>query len=127
MRELTSSKKVSLAVCMVYLLHPGIQGANWFDFQPQVFLPLLIFSTYYLLLKGRWLLFSASTFLALSVEEHVFSILMLLFMSQLALKGARPLIASLRERKLDEPKVLLLSILACAIRRASAPQVDVWE
>jgi hypothetical protein len=52
---------------------------------------------------------------------------MLLFMSQLALKGARPLIASLRERKLDEPKVLLLSILACAIRRASAPQVDVWE
>jgi len=115
MRELTSSEKVSLAVCIVYLLHPGVQGANWFDFQPQVFLPLLIFSVYYLLLKGRWLLFSVSTLLALSVEEHVFSILILFFLSQLALKGASPLIASLRERKLNEPKVLLLSILACAV------------
>ena len=75
-REITGSEKTSLAVGLSYLLHPGVQGANWFDFQPQIFIPLLAFSAYLMLVRNRLKMYLPLLLLTLCVQEHVFSIMM---------------------------------------------------
>ena len=39
-RNLTGDERTSLFISTAYLLNPGLHGANWFDFQPQIFIPL---------------------------------------------------------------------------------------
>ena len=41
-KELLENKTLSLFISITYLISPGIHGANWFDFQQQIFLPLFI-------------------------------------------------------------------------------------
>ena len=59
-RKLTGSDLTSLIISVAYLLNPGLQGANWFDFQPQIFIPLLVFTTFLFLLERRWIAYTAS-------------------------------------------------------------------
>jgi len=112
-RELTGSPKIALAVSLSYLLHPGVQGANWFDFQPQVFIPLLVFSTYLMLIKVRWRLYISLLLLTLSIQEHVFSIMMSVTLGYL-------LVAQRRERPLSmkkntEMKAVMATLVICVI------------
>ncbi len=112
-REITGSEKTALAVSLSYLLHPGVQGANWFDFQPQVFIPLLAFSTYLMLIKARWRLYLPLLLLTLSIQEHVFSIMMSITFGYL-------LVAKQRERpqsmkKSTEMKAIMATLIVCVI------------
>ena len=69
--DLLRSKKAGFVIGVAYLLYPALQGANWFDFHQQAFIPLLIFSSCYFLAKKSWKLYFTSILLALMVEEHV--------------------------------------------------------
>jgi uncharacterized membrane protein len=53
-----------------YLLNPSLQGINWYDFTPQVFFPLLILSTAYLLKKRKPILFLVFITLTLMTMEQ---------------------------------------------------------
>jgi len=76
--ELLKSKKAGFVLGIAYLLYPALQGANWFDFHQQAFIPLLIFSSCYFLVKKSWKLYFTSVLLALMVEEHVAPIIFLM-------------------------------------------------
>ena len=88
--------KPAFGIAVAYLLYPGLQAANWFDFQPQVFLPLLLFSASYFLLRRRWGLFFACTLLTLMVEEHVAFIVLLLAAYYLVTRADRPALVYLK-------------------------------
>jgi uncharacterized membrane protein len=83
-KKMIGDNKLALFASLSYLLYPALQGANWFDFHPQAFYPLLIFSTYYFFIEERWKLFMTFTALTLIVMEWsafmvtVFSINLLL-------------------------------------------------
>ena len=77
-KELLKSNKAGFILAIVYLLYPGLQAANWFDFQPQIFLPLLFFSACYFMIKHRWKLYFLSVVLALMVEEDVVFVVIVL-------------------------------------------------
>ncbi|MGA3191687.1 MAG: DUF2079 domain-containing protein [Candidatus Bathyarchaeia archaeon] len=76
--EMLKSKKAGFVLGIAYLLYPALQGANWFDFHQQAFIPLLIFSLCYFLVKKKWKLYFISVLLALTVEEHVAPIILLM-------------------------------------------------
>lgn len=69
-KRLTASPGTAFFLGVSYLLSPAIQGANWFDFQPQCFLPLLVFASFYFLLRGAIIPYIAAVSLTLAVEEH---------------------------------------------------------
>ncbi len=80
-KELLENKTLSLFISFTYLISPGLHGANWFDFQQQIFLPLFIFSMYYFFIKKRYGFYSLFFLLSIFVEEHIFSIIILVFTS----------------------------------------------
>lgn len=114
-RNLTGNEPTSLIVSMVYLLNPGLHGANWFDFQPQIFIPLLTFTTYLFLIKERWSRYFASFLLTLMIQEHVFSILIALLLGHLSYSVTRNAKGSLKAPKRSKVTVPLISIALCPI------------
>ena len=69
-KRLTASPSTAFFLGVSYLLSPAIQGANWFDFQPQCLLPLLVFASFYFLISGAVLPYLAAVSMTLAVEEH---------------------------------------------------------
>jgi len=67
-KKLTGNDATALFIGLAYLLRLGIQGAYWFDFQPQSLAPLLIFSTYYMLIAKRWVYYFPTLILTLMIE-----------------------------------------------------------
>jgi len=111
-RRLTGSDIAALCVGLAYLLNPGIQGANWFDFQPQSLAPLLIFSTYYMLIAKRWAYYFPALTLTLMIEEHVTLVVLLLLVSQL-IYSRRGDSKRLLDLGLRENQVFLVSVILC--------------
>ncbi|MHA1590148.1 MAG: DUF2079 domain-containing protein [Candidatus Njordarchaeales archaeon] len=68
--EINKSEKIACAVSILYLLHPALHGANWFDFQPQSFFPLIIFTMQYAYVAKRWKLYLVSAILGSIITEH---------------------------------------------------------
>ncbi len=112
-REITGSERIALAVSLSYLLHPGVQGANWFDFQPQIFIPLLVFSTYLMLIKARWRLYLPLLLLTLSIQEHVFSIVMSITLGHLLVAQRRERPQSMKEW--TEMKAIMATLIVCVV------------
>jgi len=110
-KELTGKGEAGLLIGLAYLLHPGVQGANWFDFQPQVFTPLLVFTTYYMLIKRNWKLYFVFLTLSLTIEEHIFSILILLLLSHFLYNNLKTLKSP--EINTYENRIVILSIILC--------------
>ncbi|MEM2130549.1 MAG: DUF2079 domain-containing protein, partial [Candidatus Bathyarchaeia archaeon] len=95
-QELLESKKAAFLFAIIYLLYAPLHGANWFDFQPQIFLPLLFFSMFYFAVKSKWLPYFIVTALAAMVEEHI-SLLIFLSAGYLLLTSkVRPFWQSLK-------------------------------
>lgn len=69
--KLLKSKSAGFVMVLVYLLYSPLHGANWFDFHPQIFIPLLIFFTFYLAIKKSWKLYLLSVLLTLMIQEHL--------------------------------------------------------
>ncbi len=53
-REILKNR-ISIVPPLIYLLYPALHGGNWFDFHPQAFIPLLVFSLFYFYLKKHLL------------------------------------------------------------------------
>ena len=109
-KEALKREKAALIIALSYLLYPAVHASNWFDFQPQVLLPLLIFSSAYFLLKERWKLYFAATFLALMVEEHISLIIGVIALYNLYRSGLRRLPQSIKQLKVNKQVVLTLTI-----------------
>jgi len=76
--KLLKSKGAGFAMVVVYLLYTPLQGANWFDFHPQAFIPILLFAAYYFATNRSWKLYFVNVILALMIEEHLVYIVFLL-------------------------------------------------
>jgi uncharacterized membrane protein len=107
-KESLKREKPAFVIAIAYLLYPGLQAANWFDFQPQVFLPLLLFSAGYFLLRKRWPLYVASAILTLMVEEHVAFIVLLVAVYYAFTGPERPSLPSLKPFRMTKSLALLL-------------------
>ncbi len=68
-RKLLESNAAALLVSALYLLHPAIQGANFYDFHELAFAPLLFFAAAYALETNSTLLLWTSALLLLLVKE----------------------------------------------------------
>lgn len=68
---LLKSKSTGFALVLAYVLYTPLHGANWFDFHPQVFIPIVIFFLYYFMIKEAWKLYFVSVILALMIQEHL--------------------------------------------------------
>ncbi len=67
-RHLTSSKKLSLFVAILYLFYFPISGLNWYDFHNEAFFPVLFLLGYYLYIKDRKLTSLIPFFLSATVR-----------------------------------------------------------
>lgn len=77
-KTMTGDRQTSLLVAFSYLLYPGLHGANNFDFQQQIFIPVVIFSLTYCLIKKKWRYYSVFYILSLTITEHTAIIVSLL-------------------------------------------------
>jgi uncharacterized membrane protein len=117
--RLFGSKKASFFMVIVYLLHPGLQSSNSFDFQQQIFIPFFVFSLYYFMIKKRWRLYFLCTLLTLMIEEHVAAILFLLALCHLLTASRfKCALKSIRSLRLSHPSTLstvLLTTMALSV------------
>ena len=77
-RHLTSSKKLSLFVSILYLFYFPISGLNWYDFHNEAFFPVLFLLGYYLYIKDRKLISLIPFFLSATVRFPYAGFLLLL-------------------------------------------------
>jgi uncharacterized membrane protein len=114
-KEMLKSERTAFMLALAYLLYPPLQGANWFDFQPQVFLPLLFFSLCYFMVRRKWRYYFPILLLTLMVEEHVvFAVF--LFAAYFMLKGdIRSLYTSIKPLKMNENLASLLTMILCVL------------
>lgn len=117
-RELKSKRSAVLLV-LLYLLYPPLQASNWFDFQPQVFLPLFIFSSYHFFKGKSWRLYFFTILLALMVEEHIAIIVFILSIYTLAnnWKGFLP---ALKNRQANKALISIVTMALCMVWFISA-------
>jgi uncharacterized membrane protein len=109
-RKLTGSTRTGVLLGLAYLLSPCIQGANWFDFQPQSLLPLLIFSAYYFLESGRSRFYLPALALTLLVEEHSSVIVLVMFGVFLLGDGVGSLPHKLGDRRIQAITLLTVAM-----------------
>jgi uncharacterized membrane protein len=115
-KELLESKKAGFMVAIVYLLYVPLQGANWFDFQPQVFLPLLFFSMFYSVAKSKWKLYFLTMILAAMVEEHISILIFLVAVYLLITSKVRPFWQSLKSfNNMNQNLASIITMIFCAI------------
>jgi uncharacterized membrane protein len=115
-KELLKSNRAGFMLAIVYLLYPGLQAANWFDFQPQVFLPLLFFSSCYFMIKHRWKLYFPSVVLTLMVEEDVVYVVLVLAIYYFLITGnVKSLFKSIKPPRMNENLASVITLLVCTI------------
>jgi uncharacterized membrane protein len=83
------SNRAAALLALIYLTHPGIGGANFYDFHELAFLPILYFGAFLFWIDEKPLLFWSSIVALLSVKEDMSIVvasigLFLLFSSQVA-------------------------------------------
>ncbi len=110
-KQLINDEKVSLYISLAYLLYPGLQGANWFDFQQQAFIPLLLFTALYLFTKERWTPYAITILLAFTVFELSFAIVIVSLLCLQAYTSPKEILRQLREFKPNKTHVTILTTL----------------
>jgi uncharacterized membrane protein len=68
-RRLLESNAAALLVSVLYLLHPAVQGAGFYDFHELAFAPVLFFAAAYALEKDSSVLLWTSALLLLLVKK----------------------------------------------------------
>ncbi|HVP92822.1 MAG TPA: DUF2079 domain-containing protein [Acidobacteriota bacterium] len=105
-RHSLNSKLAAVSFSLLYLLYPPLQGANWFDFHVQTFLPLFMFSAMYYFEKEKWVKYFLFIFLALTIAESV-SITIIFVGLYGMLKFRRIFFDSLKQKTLLNKKLLI--------------------
>jgi uncharacterized membrane protein len=70
-REYAGGRIVGLTFAVAYLMYPGVQWVNWYDFHVQAFLPFLFSYAIYYVVKENWSRYFLFLTLSLMCEEHV--------------------------------------------------------
>jgi len=112
-KEILGNRKAAFILSIVYLLHPGIQGSNWFDFQQQIFIPVLTFSSVFFMVKERWKAYFASTALSLMISEHTTLVILALSTYYLLTSNVRRIPQLFRSLKMARETSLVVTILMC--------------
>jgi uncharacterized membrane protein len=103
-KEMIGSEKAGFVMVIAYLLNPGLQSSNGFDFQQQIFIPITLFSSYYFMIKKKWKLYFLSVFLALMIEEHVAVILVIMsFFQFLTINRVKTFVQEIRNLHFLKP------------------------
>jgi len=113
-KEKLKSKKASFMLAISYLLHPAIQGSNWFDFQQQVFIPILVFSLVLFMNKRKWKSYFLILLLSLMISEHTTLMLLALTIYYLLTTNVRRLPYLVRKFQMTRETVIVLTIALCA-------------
>lgn len=114
-KKLTGSPRAGVLLGLAYLLSPCIQGANWFDFQPQSFLPLFVFSAYYFLESGSIRLYLLTIVLTLIVEEHSSVIVLVMLGVFLLGTGVRNIPHKFEDRRIQVITLLTIALSLSAL------------
>jgi uncharacterized membrane protein len=114
-KELLGSNKAGFVLAITYLLYPPLQGANWFDFQQQMFLPFLFFFMCYFMIKRRWKLYFLTVPLVLMVEEHLPIILFVFSACFLFMGDIKSTFRSVKARKMDVGLATTVTMIGCVI------------
>ena len=105
-----NDRKTGYLIAVTYLLNPALHGANWFDFQPQAFIPLLMFILYFLMIRRGWIPYLIFSMLFLMVIEPS-SILLTLFSLGFLIRNPKLIIKKLKKRELNEFSVAIITII----------------
>jgi len=105
-RHSLNSKVAAVSFSLIYLLYPPLQGANWFDFHVQTFLPLFLFSGMYYFEKEKWVKYFFFIFLALTIAESVSITIVFVGLYGL-LKFRKIFFNTLKQRVLLDKKILI--------------------
>jgi len=114
-KETLKSRKAAFILAIAYLLHPAIQGSNWFDFQQQIFLPILMFSSSYFMIKERWRAYFATTVLSLMISEHATLVVLALSIYYLLTSNVRRIPSLIKALKITRETAMVLTLLMCFI------------
>jgi uncharacterized membrane protein len=114
-----NNKKMGLLFALLYLLYPALQASNWFDFQPQAFLPLLLFSSYYFFNINKWKSYFFSVTLALMVEEHI-SIIIFVISAFMFISDWRMFLPALKNRRVNKALISVVVMIICMVWFISA-------
>jgi len=102
-------KRTALGILAAYLLYVPLQGTNWFDFHPQIFIPLLFCSAHYFAIKESWKLYFLAVLLGLMIEEHLVYMIFLLALYYLMTSDVSGVVSSIRKtHSIIRPCVLWL-------------------
>jgi len=77
-RKILEKDSQALLIALLWLTHPAVGGANFYDFHPVAFSPLFLFTAFYFWWCRRWLPFWISIGLLLSVKEELAIVVILL-------------------------------------------------
>jgi uncharacterized membrane protein len=115
-KDMIGNEKAGFVMVLAYLLYPGIQFPNTFDFQQQIFIPVTIFSAYYFMLKKRWKTYFLFVTLALMIEEHVAVILLLMsFFILLTTSRVKTAVQEIKKRHFSKPSKLSSILLGTMV------------
>jgi len=104
-------KRISLAISLAYLLYPGLQGANWFDFQQQAFIPLLLFTALYLFTKEQWAPYAVTILLTFMVFELSFAIVIVSLLCLQMYTPTGEIIKQLKQPQSNKTHITILTSL----------------
>ncbi len=76
-RKVLENDKIAAAIAISYLLYPGLEWANFYDFHPIAFFPTLFLTAFYFAYEKR--LFSATIFFVIAASTREDAILVVLF------------------------------------------------
>ncbi len=103
-RRLLESNAAALLVSVLYLLHPAVQGAGFYDFHELAFAPVLFFAAAYALeTRSKALLWSSTVLLLLVKEDCAFIV------------GGLGLIALMNRRVRTGASLLAVSAIAIVV------------
>jgi len=77
-RSVLDNSRQGLLVALLWLTHPAVAGANFYDFHPIALAPVILFTAVYFWWLERWTPFWVSIALLLSVKEELAIIVVLL-------------------------------------------------
>jgi uncharacterized membrane protein len=77
-RKMLDHSGQALAIALIWLAHPAVGGANFYDFHAVAFAPVLLFTAAFFWWDERWLPFWVAVALLLSVKEEMAILVLLL-------------------------------------------------
>lgn len=112
-KDTLKSDRAALMIAIAYLLHPAIQGSNWFDFQQQVFIPILVFFFVYFMNKEKWKLYFFMLALSLMISEHTTLLMIALSAYYLLTGNIREMLHLIRKPRITRETVMILTVILC--------------